>query len=78
MLQNVFIGAFVILPLTVALLLILWRVRGFVLTVAAIVLVAMAVWGALRVGDLFTGWGDRRPPPACFDAPSGALDRCAL
>jgi hypothetical protein len=78
MLQNVFIAAFVVLPLTVALLLILWRIRGFVIAMAAIVLVAMAVWGALRVGDLLTGWGNRRPPPACFDTPSGTLDRCAL
>jgi hypothetical protein len=78
MLQNVFIAGFVALPLTVALLLILWRIRGFVLTVMAIVLVGMAVWGALRVGDALTGWGNRRPPPACFDTPAGALDRCAL
>jgi hypothetical protein len=78
MLQDLFVAAFVVLPLTVAMLLILWRIRGFVLTVLAIVLVGMAVWGALRVGDVLTGWGDRRPPPACFDAPSGTLDRCAL
>ena len=55
MLETLFIWGLVILPLAVALVLVAYRARYFVLGIAIIVLVMMLIWGILRLAVVWSG-----------------------
>jgi hypothetical protein len=53
MLKTLFIATLVVLPLAVAIVLIAYRARYFVLGIAAIVFVAMLMWAGIRIAAMF-------------------------
>lgn len=53
MLETLFIWGLILVPLGVAVVLIAYRARYFVLGVALIILLMMLIWGALRLGIMF-------------------------
>jgi len=84
MLKIVFVWGFVALPLTIALALIGYQVRYFILAILAITVVAAAAWGVLRLGSDIDSWWEAAPPsrapPPCLAQPGGEPvgDSCAL
>jgi len=52
MLKTFFIATLVILPLAVAMALIAYRARYFVLGIAVIILVTMVIWAGIRVAAM--------------------------
>ena len=85
MLKTLFISTLVVLPLGVAIALIAYRARYFVIGVAAIVLLAMLVWGGIRLAAQFEGNGESQSagpaatPISCVDNDGAAMPlRCRL
>jgi hypothetical protein len=85
MLKTVFIATLVVLPLAVAIVLIAYRARYFVLGIAAIVFAAMLIWAGIRVAAMFDKSADSAAPgPArtsisCLDRSAAAPPlRCGL
>jgi hypothetical protein len=77
MLKTVFIATLVVLPLGLAIALIAYRARYFVLGIAAIFLLAALMWGGIRVAAMLDespesqSAGPASTPIACVD-PDGA------
>ena len=73
MLETLFISTLVVLPLAVAVVLIAYRARYFVLGIAVIVLVVMVIWGGIRIAAMFDTNADTQSagpaatPIACVD-----------
>ena len=85
MLKTFFIATLVVLPLAVALALIAYRARYFVLGVAVIVLVTMAIWAGIRVAamvdrDALSQPAEPASKPISCHQPEGAQPpfRCGL
>ena len=85
MLKTLFISALVVLPLAVAVVLIAYRARYFVLGIAAIVLLVMLIWAGIRLAAMLDSGADSEPAGpvrtsiSCFD--KGAVKaplRCGL
>jgi hypothetical protein len=85
MLKTFFIATLVVLPLAVAIGLIAYRARYFVLGVVVIVLVTMLIWAGIRVAAMMDKDALSQPrepantPISCRE-PAGALPpfRCDL
>lgn len=76
MLENVFVAIFVLLPLAAAVLFLLYRARLFVRNLLIVVVLAIGVWGVLKLAstdfDLFGPGSDeptRHQPVSCFTTP---------
>jgi hypothetical protein len=85
MLKTFFISTLVVLPLAIAIVLIGYRARYFVVGIAAIVLLVMLVWSGIRVAAMFDSGdesqsaGPAATPIACADASGAATPlRCRL
>ena len=61
MLKPLFIATLVVLPLAVAVALIAYRARYFVLGIAAIVFLAMLIWAGIRVAAMLDKSADSEP-----------------
>jgi hypothetical protein len=78
MLKTFFISALVVLPLGIAVALIAYRARYFVLGIAVIVLVMALVWGGIRVAAMLDedagsqSAGPAPTPITCVDRADGA------
>jgi hypothetical protein len=53
MLKTFFIAALVILPLALAVVLIAYRARYFVLGIGVVVFVVAVIWGGIRIAAMF-------------------------
>jgi hypothetical protein len=82
MLETLFIWGFVVLPLAVAVVLIAYRVRVFVIGIILISLTAAAGWVAISAVGSLEGWLHAREAgrgtPACADPGASKAERCAL
>ena len=70
MLKTFFIWAFVVLPLVIALAVMLYKARWFILGIAAVAAAMAVVWGGLTLATSVDRWIDR-------PAGSGAIVPCA-
>lgn len=61
MLKTLFIAALVVLPLAVAIALIAYRARYFVLGIAVIVFLVMLIWAGIRVAAMLDTSADSAP-----------------
>ena len=61
MLRTLFISGLVLLPLVIAVVLIAYRARYFVLGIAAIVVLMMLIWAGLRIASMLDEGGAGRP-----------------
>jgi len=89
MVETVFVALFVVLPLALAVLFLLYRARFFLRNMLLVGLAAFGVWGALKIASADFGIFDRRTaqpayyqPASCF-TPDPAVRRddgpgCAL
>ena len=59
MLQTFFIWTFIVLPLAIAVAMMLYRSRWFILGVAAVAAVMAVVWGVLTLATSVDRWLDR-------------------
>lgn len=76
MLQTLFITGFILVPLALALVLIVYRARFFIVGVAAIALLLMLVWGGLKLAVM---WDERgAPAEADLHTDAGGAYRPAL
>ena len=66
MLQTFFIWAFIALPLAIAVAVMLYRSRWFVLGIAAVAAAMALVWGILILATLVDRWLDRPPDAAAI------------
>ena len=85
MLKTFFIATLVVLPLAVALALIAYRARYFVLGLVVIILVTMAIWAGIRVAamvdkDALSQPAEPASKPISCREPEGARPpfRCSL
>lgn len=83
MLRSFFLWGFVVVPLVVAIVLIVYRGRYFIITVAVLLLVMAGIWTALRLENSISTWwhGEGSPVPAiCSDVPPGTAlpEECTL
>lgn len=73
MLKTFFVSALVILPLALAVVLIAYRARYFVLGIGVVVFVVAVIWGGIRIAAMFEpdenpqSAGPVATPIACFD-----------
>ena len=61
MLKTLFIATLVVLPLALAVALIAYRARYFVLGIAVIVLVTMLIWAGIRVAAMVDKNAESQP-----------------
>ena len=59
MLQTLFITGFILVPLTLAFVMIAYRARFFIVGVAAIALLLVLLWGGLKLAVM---WDERHGP----------------
>jgi hypothetical protein len=82
MLETLFIWGFVVLPLAVAVVLIAYRVRVFLIGIIVISLTAAVGWAVISGVGSLEGWLHARDAghgaPACADTSAGKSERCAL
>ena len=76
MLQTFFILAFIVLPLAIAVAVMLYRSRWFILGVAAVAAAMAVVWGVLTLATSVDRWVDRSRDAAaivlCTEAAPGS------
>lgn len=88
MAETLFVALFVILPLAAAVLFLLYRARIFLRNMLVVGLIAVGVWGALKLAAADYGLFERRgvepalhQPASCYAARPGgrgAATGCAL
>ena len=61
MLQTFFIWTFIVLPLAIAVAVMLYRSRWFILGLAAVAAAMAVVWGVLTLATSVDRWLDRSP-----------------
>jgi len=64
MLETLFIWGLILLPLGIAIVLIAYRARFFILGIAGIALVLALIWAALRLGIMSSQGPESTQPPA--------------
>ncbi|MGE0254909.1 MAG: hypothetical protein AB7N54_02830 [Alphaproteobacteria bacterium] len=76
MIESVFVAIFVLLPLAAAVLFLLYRARFFVRNMLIVVVLAIGVWGALKLAssdfELFpprAAVPAQHQPVSCFSTP---------
>jgi hypothetical protein len=74
MLETLFISGLIVLPLGVAVVLILYRARFFVVGIIGIVAIMMLIWAGLRFAAMFDGVPEGEVP-AAQEGSSGHLER---
>ena len=65
MLQTFFIWAFIVLPLAIAVAVMLYRSRWFILGLAAVAAAMAVVWGVLTLATSVDRWLDRSRRCGC-------------
>jgi hypothetical protein len=82
MLKTFFLWAFVVVPLGIAIALLLYRGRYFIVTIAALMIVMAGIWTALRLEESISAWWYGAPPAVsdCTNLPPGTPlpEECAL
>lgn len=80
MVENVFVAIFVLLPLAGAVLFLLYRARLFLRNMLIVVVLAIGVWGALKLAstdiELFAPRAPeamQHQPVSCFSVPGGPV-----
>jgi len=83
MLETLFVIGFVLLPLTIAVVLILYRARFVVIGIVALIAVLMLIWATLKATDIIGRTFDpeapaRSMPGNCTDPAQGRPEDCRL
>jgi hypothetical protein len=76
MLETLFIWGLIVVPLGIAVVLILYRARFFVVGILGMVAIMMLIWAGLRFAAMFDGVPDGEPP-ATLSGSTTQLDRAA-
>jgi hypothetical protein len=74
MLETLFISGLIVLPLSVAVVLLLYRARFFVVGIIGIVAIMTLIWAGLRFAAMFDGVPEGEVP-AAQEGSSGQLHR---
>lgn len=83
MLETLFVIGFVLLPLAIAVVLILYRARFLVIGLSAIILLLVLIWMVLKASDIVERTFDPQEPALsmpgnCAGPGQGAPDDCRL
>ncbi|MGA0562927.1 hypothetical protein ACO2RV_10790 [Ancylobacter sp. VNQ12] len=83
MLETLFVVGFVLLPLAIAVVLILYRARFVVIGIIALIAVLMLIWSVLKATDIIGRTFDaetpaRSMPGNCVDPAQGPSQNCRL